>query len=90
MAPLGVVIFGVGAPVGATQNAIANCPAGKVALGGGFSISNGGTQRVLIDASVPNPNAPAGVVPTGWFVTATVAVSGSGGNLVTAVVVCTP
>ncbi|MFD0271290.1 hypothetical protein ACFVGY_32685 [Streptomyces sp. NPDC127106] len=62
----------------ATGNAVANCPAGRFATGGGYQMAGGGNLEPIITRPVGGPP------PTGWQAT-----SGDARS-VTAYVVCTP
>jgi hypothetical protein len=73
---------------GAIALATANCPPGKVALGGGFQIIGGdvGDEFSTIQ-NRPNIDPDLGTQPNGWFVLIK-RTSGSDGWSVTAFVVC--
>jgi len=80
-----------------TESAVvsAACPAGKVLLGGGVNVTNGGVgkQVATIELSAPSTDgatpAATGATPTSWIGKAIVSVQGATANVVTAYVVCT-
>jgi hypothetical protein len=74
---------GNGSAVGVTTTAsTANCPTGTKLLGGGASVSQGGTARMAVSSSAPNSGG------TGWTAAGIVLVSGNGATSVTAYAVC--
>jgi hypothetical protein len=64
-----------------SSTSTATCAAGKILLGGGATVANGGQSRAAVQSS-----APSGT--NAWQATATVVVSGAGLVSVTAFAIC--
>jgi hypothetical protein len=80
------VSFATPLAVGAAQTASVSCPGGTFATGGGgITTHSGGTIVVALTKSNPTGNPP-----TGWTVSAEIAVSVLGSATVQAYAVCAP